>query len=84
MLEKRVKSRFSHRIIRVSPPVTLDSYMSLVHSTMTPPEAKEVSQLESTPKKKGKLGTGGAEHVAWQARWKDAVDVSTILSQLKV
>lgn len=74
MLEKRVKSRFSHRIIRVSPPVTLDSYMSLVHSTMTLPEGREVSRLQSTLRKKGKLAAGGAEHAAWQTRWKDAVD----------
>ncbi|KAH7334464.1 origin recognition complex subunit 4 C-terminus-domain-containing protein [Rhizoctonia solani] len=34
MLEKRVKSRFSHRIIRVSPPPTVDSYISFMMSTI--------------------------------------------------
>ena len=76
MLEKRVKSRFSHRIIRVSPPTTLDSYMSLVYSTMALPEGREISRIQSTPRKKGKLVAGGAEYDTWRARWKDAVDVS--------
>ncbi|KAF8604062.1 hypothetical protein BDV93DRAFT_441337 [Ceratobasidium sp. AG-I] len=75
MLEKRVKSRFSHRIIRVSPPATLSSYMSLVYSTMALPEGREVSGLQSTPRKKGKLVAGGAEYDTWRARWREAVDV---------
>jgi hypothetical protein len=79
MLEKRVKSRFSHRIIRVSPPAALDSYMSLVHATMAipdVPEVPEVLRLQATPKKKGKQHDR-AMHENWRARWKDAVEASS-------
>lgn len=80
MLEKRVKSRFSHRIIRVSPPTTLESYMSLVYSTVALPEGREVSRTQSTPRKQDKTTAGGAEYDTWQTRWRDAVDVSKALT----
>lgn len=75
MLEKRVKSRFSHRIIRVSPPATLDSYMNFVQSTMTVSSVVEAPRLQATPTKEGRQSSDSAQHETWQARWKDAIEV---------
>ncbi|QRV97621.1 origin recognition complex subunit 4 [Ceratobasidium sp. AG-Ba] len=72
MLEKRVKSRFSHRIIRISPPVSLDSYTSLVRATMAVAETSDVSRIQTTPKK-GVHHDGNASKT-WCLKWKDAVD----------
>ncbi|KAG9102710.1 hypothetical protein FRC06_001386 [Ceratobasidium sp. 370] len=72
MLEKRVKSRFSHRIIRISPPVSLDSYLSLVRATLAIPNVLEMPNMRTTPRK-GKRHDDTACK-AWRMKWKDAVD----------
>ncbi|KAG9078037.1 hypothetical protein FS749_010007 [Ceratobasidium sp. UAMH 11750] len=72
MLEKRVKSRFSHRIIRISPPASLDSYLNLVRATMMIPDAPDISSVQTTPRK-GKQRDDTACK-AWCTKWRDAVD----------
>ncbi|KAG8758630.1 hypothetical protein FRC12_009965, partial [Ceratobasidium sp. 428] len=71
-LEKRVKSRFSHRIIRISPPTSLDSYMNLVRATIMVPDVPDTHRMQTTPKK-GKQH-GEATRKTWCMKWKDGVD----------
>ncbi|KAF8756003.1 Origin recognition complex (ORC) subunit 4 C-terminus [Rhizoctonia solani] len=61
MLEKRVKSRFSHRIIRVCPPSTVDSYVSLMMSALAVSARPDRRQLPATPKKKRDLASTAAQ-----------------------
>lgn len=74
MLEKRVKSRFSHRIIRISPPATADSYVSLVVSTMAVPDRTEKTRLLATPKKHRKDAGSVVQQASWGTSWKDAIN----------
>jgi origin recognition complex subunit 4 len=37
LLEKRVKSRFSHRVFRVFPPTTFEEYVAIAKTTLTTP-----------------------------------------------
>ena len=41
-LEKRVKSRFTHRQIEMFPPATFDEYLEIVQALLTPPNADKV------------------------------------------
>lgn len=75
MLEKRVKSRFSHRIIRVSPPPTVDSYMSLILSSTNIPERLEESHLQATPRK-NRREPNSAQQSSWREAWRDSISVS--------
>ncbi|KAG9127414.1 hypothetical protein FRC07_014093 [Ceratobasidium sp. 392] len=72
ILEKRVKSRFSHRIIRISPPTSLDSYMSLVRTTMAISDVPNAPRLQTTPKK-GKQHDDTMRNT-WCTKWRDAVE----------
>ncbi|KAJ1301533.1 hypothetical protein OPQ81_008781 [Rhizoctonia solani] len=83
MLEKRVKSRFSHRIIRVSPPPTVDSYISFMMSTMTVPGRAEKLRLPSTPKKNRKPASTAVQTDSWYTAWKDSIDRITTDRQFK-
>ncbi|KAG8740332.1 hypothetical protein FRC10_004475 [Ceratobasidium sp. 414] len=71
MLEKRVKSRFSHRIIRISPP-SLDSYLNLVRATIMVPDVLDMPRTQTTPKK-GKQ-RDDTTRKTWCTKWKDAVE----------
>ncbi|CAE6489976.1 unnamed protein product [Rhizoctonia solani] len=74
MLEKRVKSRFSHRIIRVSPPSTVDSYISLIMSSIAISGRPEKPRLLSTPKKNRKPASITTQADSWCTTWKDSID----------
>ncbi|KAF8745151.1 Origin recognition complex (ORC) subunit 4 C-terminus, partial [Rhizoctonia solani] len=74
MLEKRVKSRFSHRIIRVCPPSTVDSYVSLMISALAVSARPDRRQLPATPKKKRHLASTAAQTDSWYINWRDSVE----------
>ncbi|CUA76293.1 Origin recognition complex subunit 4 [Schizosaccharomyces pombe 972h-] [Rhizoctonia solani] len=74
MLEKRVKSRFSHRIIRVSPPPTVDSYISLMISAISISGGPDKPRLPSTPKKNRKPTGTATQADSWFTTWRDSID----------
>ncbi|KAG8714916.1 hypothetical protein FRC11_006510 [Ceratobasidium sp. 423] len=74
MLEKRVKSRFSHRIIRVSPPPTVDSYISLMMSAIAISGRPDKPRLPSTPKKNRKPASTVVQTDSWCTTWRDSID----------
>ncbi|CEL53808.1 Origin recognition complex subunit 4 OS=Bos taurus GN=ORC4 PE=2 SV=1 [Rhizoctonia solani AG-1 IB] len=82
MLEKRVKSRFSHRIIRVSPPSTVDSYIGLMTSTLAV-SAPNKPRLPATPKKNRHPTSAAAQADSWYTSWRDSIDRITTDRQFK-
>ncbi|CAE6536173.1 unnamed protein product [Rhizoctonia solani] len=74
MLEKRVKSRFSHRIIRVSPPPTTDSYISFMMSAIAISGRPDKPRLLATPKKNRNPTSTAAQTDSWCTTWRDSID----------
>ena len=74
LLEKRVKSRFSHRIIRCSPPSNISAYVSLAKAILKTPldpwEAKLTCDEEDED-------TTDILLQSWRAAWDQSVDVSS-------
>lgn len=69
LLEKRVKSRFSHRIIRCPPPTTLDKFVDFAKTTLTkPPTVEDVGDLPS--------GITDDHLDRWGALWRPGIEVS--------
>ncbi|CAE6472056.1 unnamed protein product, partial [Rhizoctonia solani] len=83
MLEKRVKSRFSHRIIRVSPPPTVDSYISLMMSAIAISGRSDKIRQPSTPKKNRKPVATVTQADSWYTTWRDSIDRIIVDRQFK-
>ncbi|CAE6401524.1 unnamed protein product [Rhizoctonia solani] len=83
MLEKRVKSRFSHRIIRVSPPPTVDSYISLMMSTLAVSARSDKPRWPATPKKNQFPAGATVQTDSWYTTWRDSIDRITSDRQFK-
>jgi len=65
-LEKRVKSRFSHRILKVANPSTIEEYTSIARRLLSTP----LNEVEGSIDKRGK-----AALAEWRELWKAAVEV---------
>jgi origin recognition complex subunit 4 len=75
LLEKRVKSRFSHRILKVTNPSTLDEFMEVTKNLLsTPLNPKE----HATSKVEKKYLT------EWKEYWATAIDVSGFFEYIQV
>ncbi|KAF9514671.1 hypothetical protein BS47DRAFT_855847 [Hydnum rufescens UP504] len=70
MLEKRVKSRFSHRIIRCSPPSNISAYMTLARAVLKTPltdaEAKLIQDSDEDVSETSLL--------SWRTAWDRSID----------
>jgi origin recognition complex subunit 4 len=71
MLEKRVKSRFSHRIIRCSPPSNISAYVTLARAVLKTPltdaEAKLIQDSDED--------TSETSLLSWRTAWDRSIDV---------
>jgi origin recognition complex subunit 4 len=67
-LEKRVKSRFSHRILKVANPSTIEEYTRIAR------------RLLSTPLDDTEARSGNTALAEWRELWKTAVEVRFFLS----
>lgn len=65
LLEKRVKSRFSGRLIRVSPPSTFEEYVGVAKAVLQAPlKSEEILEVEEDE-----------EMEDWTSTWNQSVEV---------
>jgi origin recognition complex subunit 4 len=72
LLEKRVKSRFSGRVIRVSPPNTLDQYLAVAKSVLEAPVMAKDYRNDD-------FDIDAALLEEWEMTWSSAVEVGLFL-----